>query len=97
MDLGLLNVEISSSHSDTPHSLALAWSSDLPISENSILTTHNTHNKQTSMPQVVFEPAVPQLAAAVDLAPAKIIIVLYECTRIVFLPAYSIRFLVGSL
>jgi hypothetical protein len=35
-------------HSDTPHSLGLLWTSDQPVTET--LTTHNTHTRQTSMP-----------------------------------------------
>jgi len=32
--LGLLIVEVSRSHSDTPHSVGLLWTSDLPFAEN---------------------------------------------------------------
>ena len=35
MDLGLFNVEISSLHSDTPHSVAFPCSSDRPVAETS--------------------------------------------------------------
>ena len=38
--------EVPWSHSATPHSVGLLCTSDKPI------TTHNTHKKQTSMPQV---------------------------------------------
>ena len=31
------------------------------------LTTHNTHNRQTSMPPVGFEPTIPAVRAAADL------------------------------
>ena len=45
----LLTVEVSRSYSDTPHS----------VGQDLYLTTHNTHNRQTSMPPVGFEPAIP--------------------------------------
>ena len=72
------------SHSDTPHSVGLLWTSDQPVTVNSTLqhttlttdkhtcqrrdsnpqsqqasNTHNTHNRQTSMPKAGFEPAIP--------------------------------------
>jgi len=36
MGLGLLVVEVSRSHSDTPHSVGLLWQSDQPDVETSI-------------------------------------------------------------
>ena len=42
-------------HNDAPQSVGLLWTSrrrDLR------LTTHNTHNRQTSMPPVGFEPTI---------------------------------------
>jgi hypothetical protein len=36
VDLGLLNIEASRSHSDTPHSVGLLWTSDQPDAETSI-------------------------------------------------------------
>ena len=53
---GLLIIEASPSHSDTPHSVGLLLTSDQPVAGT---TTHNTHKRQTSMPPAVFEPAVP--------------------------------------
>jgi hypothetical protein len=44
---GLLVIEASRSHSDTPRSVGLLWTSDQPDTEPS---THNTNNRQTSMP-----------------------------------------------
>jgi hypothetical protein len=35
MSLGLLTVEVSRSHSDTPHSVGLFWTSDRPVAETS--------------------------------------------------------------
>jgi len=35
VSLDLLNVEVSGSHSDTPHSVALLWMRDQPIAETS--------------------------------------------------------------
>ena len=46
--LGLLTLEISRSHSDTPHSV-----------ETLYLTTHNTHNRRRSVPQRDSNPAIP--------------------------------------
>jgi len=43
--------EISISHSDTPQSVGLLWSSDQPIAESSIPDyTNKTRKRQTSMP-----------------------------------------------
>ena len=50
---GLLMVETSRSHSDTPHSVLLR-TSDQPD-----LTTHNTHKRQTFLPPAGFEPTIP--------------------------------------
>jgi hypothetical protein len=55
---GLLIIEESRSHSDTPHSGGLLWTRDHPIAEI-YLITHNTHNRQTSMPSAGFEPTIP--------------------------------------
>jgi len=41
-------------HNDAPHSVGLQWTSDHPDTE----TTHNTHNRQTSMPLVGFETTI---------------------------------------
>jgi len=55
---GLLIIEDSLSHSDTPHSLVLLWTSDQPDADTS--TWHKTaHKKQTSKPPVGFEPTIP--------------------------------------
>jgi len=48
--VGLLIVEFSRSHSDTPHSVGLLWTDDRHVAE----TTHSTHKRQTSMPPVGF-------------------------------------------
>jgi len=43
---GLLMIEASRSHSDTPNSVGLLWTSDQPDAETSISTSaHNTHNR----------------------------------------------------
>ena len=61
MSQGLLIIGASLSHPDkpTPHSVGLLWTSDQPDAQTSTCTTHNTHNRQTSMPLVGFEPAIP--------------------------------------
>ena len=59
MDQGLLSIEASRSHSDTPHSVGLLWTSDQLDAETSLyLTTHNTLKRGTSMPLSEFEPTV---------------------------------------
>ena len=54
----LIIIEVSSSHSDTPHSVGLLWTSDKPDTGTSTYTTHNTYNRQTSMPPAGFEPII---------------------------------------
>ena len=49
---GLLIIEASRSHSDTPPD---EWSTRR---RDLFLTTHNTHKRQTSMPPVGFEPTI---------------------------------------
>ena len=43
---GLLIVEASRSHSDTPHSVWLLWTSDQPGRKDLYLTTHKTHKRR---------------------------------------------------
>jgi hypothetical protein len=59
VSLGLHIVEVSRSHSDTPHSVGLLWTSDQSVAETPNMTTHNTHNKQISITPAGFEPAIP--------------------------------------
>jgi len=47
--------EASRSYSDTPHSAGLLWTSDKPDD----LPTHNTQNRQTTMPLKVLKPIIP--------------------------------------
>jgi len=71
MGHGLLTVESSRSHSDSP-----------PLEEGSArrrdlyLTIHNTHNRNTSMPLKAFKPEIPaserQQTHALDRAASKI-------------------------
>jgi hypothetical protein len=56
---GLLIMEVSRSLSDTPQSVRLLWKSDQPDAKDLYLRIHNAHNRQTSMPPAVFEPAIP--------------------------------------
>jgi hypothetical protein len=51
----LLTVEVSQSHSETPHPVGHLWTSDQPEAE----TTHNTHKRQTTVPPAAFGLAVP--------------------------------------
>jgi hypothetical protein len=43
VDQSHLIIEASRSHSDTPHSVGLLWTSDQPRRRDLYLTTHNTH------------------------------------------------------
>jgi len=52
-------MEVSRSHSGTARSPGLLWKSEQPFPGVLYLTTHNTHNRQTSMPLTLFEPASP--------------------------------------
>jgi hypothetical protein len=56
--LGRLTIEASRSHSDTPHSVGLLWTSDQPAAETSTWQ-HTTLIRQTSMLQAEFEPTIP--------------------------------------
>jgi hypothetical protein len=56
---GLLIVEASRSHSDTPHPVGLLWTSDQSDAEAATYTTHNTHKRETSLLSAGFEPAIP--------------------------------------
>jgi hypothetical protein len=73
----------SQSHSDTPHSVGLPWTSDDAARLKDLyLTTHSTHNRQTSIPQAVFELTVPAFERsqthALDRADAGISIFKYS-------------------
>jgi len=51
----------SRSHSlDTPQSVGLLWTTHQPNTETSCLTTHNNHNRQTSLPPAGFKPTIPK-------------------------------------
>jgi hypothetical protein len=57
---GLLIIGASRSHSDTPHSVGLLWTSDQPEAETPAWQhTTLTRDRQTSIPPVGFEPAIP--------------------------------------
>ena len=47
------------SHSGTPHSVRLLWTSDRTDARDPYLTTHNTHKRQRSMSTAGLEPAIP--------------------------------------
>jgi hypothetical protein len=57
LGLGLLIVEVSRSHSDTPHSVWLPWKSDQPVADTS--TWQHQQNRLTSMPTAGSELAIP--------------------------------------
>ena len=52
----LLTIEASRSH--TPHSVVVPWTSDRPV-----LTTHDTHTRQTSMPPGMNRTRIPSKRA----------------------------------
>jgi len=54
--LSLLIFDIYRTHTDTPQTVRLLWTSDRP--KQRTLTTHDTHKRQTSMCQAGFEPAI---------------------------------------
>ena len=47
------------SHSEALHSVVFLWTSDHPDAEKFYMTTHNTHNRETSISTAEFELAVP--------------------------------------
>ena len=53
VDLDLLMFDVSGSNTDIPDSVGLSWMTVRPDAENSYLTTHNTHYRQTSVVSVV--------------------------------------------
>jgi hypothetical protein len=55
----LLIIEVSQSHSDTPHPVGLLCTSDQLVAETSTCTTHSTRKRQASMSPAGFEPAIP--------------------------------------
>ena len=57
----LLIIEASLSHSETPHTVGLLWTSDRPVAKELPPTTHNTHMRQTSMATARFEPPTPAI------------------------------------
>jgi len=44
---------------DTPRSVGLLWTSDQSDGRDLYLTTHSTHQRQTTMSAVEFEPTIP--------------------------------------
>ena len=52
-------IQASWSHSDTPHSVELLWTSDQSYAATSS-RQHNTHKRQTSMEPEGFEPVFPE-------------------------------------
>jgi len=46
-------------HNDAPQLVGLLWTSDQSVAETCTGPhTHNTHNRQTTMPTVGFEPSI---------------------------------------
>jgi hypothetical protein len=45
-------------HTQTPQSVGFLWTNDQPLRRDLYLTTHNTHNRQISMPPAGFEPTI---------------------------------------
>jgi hypothetical protein len=61
---GLLIIEASRSHSDTPQSVRLLWTSDQADTQSSTCTTHNTHRRETSMTGGIRNRSPSKRAAA---------------------------------
>jgi hypothetical protein len=57
VDQDLLSIH--TAWSDTLHSVGIPWRSDQLVAQKSSCTTHNTHNRQTLLPPLGFEPATP--------------------------------------
>jgi len=55
---GFLIVEVSRSHSYTPHAVGHLWASDR-LDAETCTWQQNIHKRQTSMPQAGFEPEIP--------------------------------------
>jgi len=55
---GLLIIEASGSHSDTPHSVGLLWTSDRPVAEISSSRTALTSDRHPCSP-ARFGPTIP--------------------------------------
>jgi len=55
---GFLIIEALRSHSDTPHSVGLLWTSDQPVSETSTWQHTTPHKTQTSIFPAWFEPTI---------------------------------------
>jgi len=56
---GLLTLEASRSHSDTPHSVGLFWTSDRPDAETSAWQHTTLTTDRHPCPQAGFQPTVP--------------------------------------
>ena len=56
---GLLVIEASRSHSDTPHSVGLLWTSDQPNAETSTWQHTTLTRDSACMPLAGFEPTIP--------------------------------------
>ena len=57
MGHGLLTIEDSRSHSDTPQSVGLFWTNDRPTQRH--LPDNTQHTRQASMPPTGFELTIP--------------------------------------
>ena len=55
---GLLIIDVSRSHTTTQHSRQDSSGRVIRSCRDLYLTTHNTHNRHTSMPPVGFEPTI---------------------------------------
>ena len=55
------------SHSDPDvHPVALLWASDQPVAQAATCSTHNKHERRTSMLPAGFEPSIPRKREAAD-------------------------------
>jgi len=66
VDQGILIVEAPRSHSDTPHSVGLLWTSDQPDEATAIWKQTRLTRDSAPYPPAGFEPSNPSKRAATD-------------------------------
>ena len=77
-----LIIEVSRSHSDTPHLVGLLRTSDRTDAETSTCTADNYRKTQTSMSPAGYESAIPASERPQTLALDRAAIGIYICTII---------------
>jgi len=62
MGQGLLIIDASRSHSDTPQKVGLLWTNGNPTQRPLPDNTHNTHKRQTTIPRRYSNPQSQQVS-----------------------------------